>query len=86
MKRIVDDSSSEGLEVLIGERVTIYCANYSYTGKLVGVDAIFVKLEDVAIVYDTGAHDNTNWADASAMPKPWYVMVGAIESFGIFKP
>jgi hypothetical protein len=33
MKRIVDDSSPEGLEILIGERVKLYCANYICTGR-----------------------------------------------------
>lgn len=85
MKRIVDDSSPEGLEVLLGERVTLYCANYIYTGKMTGVNATFVKLENALIVYDTGTHDSKTWADASALPGPWYVMTGAIESFGVFK-
>jgi hypothetical protein len=77
--------SGEGLESLMGERVTLFCMNYIYTGKLVGVNAMCVKLENPAIVYETGAFDEKNWKDAQKLPNTMYVQIGAIESFGIVK-
>ena len=50
----VVDVEGEGLVSLLEQRVTLYCMNYIYTGKLVGVNSTFVKLEDAEIVYETG--------------------------------
>ena len=70
----------------MGERVTLFGLNYIYTGKLVGVNEHYVKLEDAAIVYETGAFtDKSGWKDAQALPKPVYVMLTTIESFTILK-
>ena len=38
MKKIVQEVEGEGLVKLLGERVTLFCANYIYTGKLEGVN------------------------------------------------
>ena len=84
MKKLVE-VSGEGLEALMGERVTLFCANYIYAGKLVGVNDEFVLLEDPAIVYETGAFDTKEWKDAQSLPNEWYVMLGAVESFGVLK-
>ena len=54
MKKIVDEVSGEGLEKLLGERVTLFCANYIYEGVLAGVNTSCVLLEDAAVVYETG--------------------------------
>jgi len=54
MRKIVDEVMGEGLEKLLGERVTLFCLNYIYTGTLVGVNATLVLLHDAAIVYETG--------------------------------
>ena len=88
MKKLVSvtEVNDEGLEGLMGERVTLFCANYIYTGKLVGVNATCVMLEDAAIVYETGSFTDTNWKDAQNLGKnPWYVQTSAIESFGKLK-
>lgn len=77
--------SSEGLESFMGERITLFCMNYIYTGKLVVVNASCVKLEDPAIVYETGAFGDKTWEDAQKLPNSLYVQVGAIESFGLVK-
>ena len=85
MKQFVD-VDTEGLEILMGEIVTIMCVNYFYTGKLVGVNKEYVKLEDPKVVFETGPFDKNDWQDAQSLPeKHWYVMVGAIESFGVMK-
>ncbi len=85
MKRIIDTTDAEGLEALLGERVTLFCLNYIYTGKLVGANDSFVKLEEASIVYETGAFTEKNWKDAQQLPGAWYVQTGAIESFGELK-
>src|SRR5208282_5297819 len=56
MKQIVTvtEVEGEGLEALLGQNVLLFCLNYIYTGKLVGVNSTFVKLEGAKIVYETG--------------------------------
>ena len=87
MKKLVkvEEVSGEGLIGLMGETVTLFCLNYIYTGKLVGVNGSYVKLESGQIVYETGPLNDVMWKDAQSLPKDWYVQVGAIESFGILK-
>ena len=47
MKKLVkvEEVQGEGLVGLMGENVTLFCMNYIYTGRLVGVNDTFVKLE-----------------------------------------
>ena len=86
MKKIIIEDDKEGLVSLMGERITLMCAVYFYTGKLVGVSDDCVKLEDPSIVYETGAFTNSNWTDAQKLPhKYWYVQRAMIESWGIMK-
>jgi hypothetical protein len=85
MKVLVNEKEGEGFEALLGRRVTLFCMNYIYTGKLVGVNGTCVKLEDAAIVYETGTFTDKNWSDAQALPNAWYVQTSAIESFGLLK-
>lgn len=86
MKRIVESTSNEGLEALLGEKVTLFCTRYIYTGKLTGVNDQFCLLENPSIVYSTGSFEDKDWADAQKLPKKeWYVMYHSVESFGIMK-
>jgi len=85
MKKIVEEVSGEGLEKLLGERVTLFCMNYIYTGKLSGVNEKCVLLTDAAIVYETGSFTDKSWKDAQSLPYDWYVSIGSIESFGVLK-
>jgi len=85
MKKIVEEVNGEGLDKLLGERVTLFCMNYIYTGKLSGVNETCVLLTDAAIVYETGELTNDTWKDAQPLPEDWYVMTATIESFGILK-
>jgi len=85
MKILVKEVETEGLEALIGKRITIFCGVYIYTGDLVGVNESCVKLENAAIVYETGELGTKTWKDAQSLPNSWYVSRGAIESFGIMK-
>jgi hypothetical protein len=75
----------EGLESLLGETVTFFCAVYIYTGKLVGVNSTCVKLQDPKIVYETGAFSDPKWKDAQALPNEMYLQTAMIESFGVVK-
>ena len=71
----------------MGQKVILFCANYFWTGKLVGVNDKFVKLEQPAIVYETGSSwADKAWKDEQPLhAKEWYVMTHAIESFGVSK-
>ncbi len=85
MKKIIETNAKEGLESLLGERVTLLCLNYFYTGKLVGIGRSYVLLDEAGIVYETGPLNTREWKDMQPLPGPWYVRTSAIESFGILK-
>lgn len=84
VKQVVD-VPNEGLVALLDTVVTLFCANYIYTGKLVGVNDDCVKLDKPSIVYETGSFTEKNWKDAQALPNQIYVMKSSIESFGVIK-
>ena len=84
MKMLVDDEN-EGFVKFMGERITLFCANYIYTGKLIGVNATNIKLSDASVVYETGAFNDTNWKNAQELPNDWYVQTALIESWGKLK-
>lgn len=85
MKKIITEVEGEGLVSLLGETVTLFCAVYIYTGKLIGVNDTCVLLEDAKIVYETGSFNERNWKDAQSLPNKWYVQTSMIESFGVLK-
>lgn len=85
MRKIVEEVIGEGLEKLLGDTVTLFCLNYIYTGKLIGVNATCVLLSEAKIVYETGPLHDKAWKDAQALPGDWYVQTQAIESFGLLK-
>jgi len=80
LKEVVE-VENEGLVSLLGETITLFCANYIYTGKLEGVNDTCVKLSSAKIVYETGAFDNPEWEDAQSLPHPVFIQLGLIESF-----
>jgi len=83
--REVVDVPNEGLISLLDSIITLFCANYIYTGKLTGVNDDCVLLENPAIVYETGAFTEKAWKDAQKLPNQIYVMKSSIESFGVVK-
>ena len=85
MKKIIEEVDCEGLEKLLGERITLFCARYIYTGKLKGVNERDVLLTDAGIVYETGSFDNKDWSDMQKLPHDWYVTIASIESYGVLK-
>ena len=85
MKKLIEVTDECGMESLMGERITLFCLNYIYTGKLIGINERYVLLEEPAIVYETGPFGDPAWKDAQALPHELYVMIAAIESFGRVK-
>ena len=85
MKKIIIEEQGEGLVKLLGKRVTLFCANYIYTGDLVGVNDTCVLLENAGIVYETGELTSKDWTDMQNLPNSWYVTTQSIESFGELK-
>lgn len=84
MKKLVE-VTEEGLEGLLGERITVFCMNYIYAGKLIGVNGSCILLEDAAVVYETGPFTDEGFNDVQPLPDQWYVQTSAIESFGKLK-
>jgi len=86
MKVLIEEKEGEGLESLMGKEVTLFCINYIYAGKLIGVNSTRVKLENPKIVYETGSFEEKKWKDAQALPhKFYYIATQAVESFGELK-
>lgn len=87
MKKLVQvqDVQGEGLLALLGQRVTLFCLNYIYTGNLAGVNDSCVLLEDAGIVYETGVFSDKDWKDCQKLPNSVYVQIAAIESFMVLK-
>lgn len=87
MKKIVQvqEVEGEGLMALMGQRITLFCLNYIYTGILEGVNDTCVKLTDAAIVYETGSFSDDSWKDAQNLPNALYVQMNTIESFTVLK-
>jgi hypothetical protein len=83
MKKMVNvtEVEGEGLVALLGENVILFCANYFYAGKLVGVNKDDVLLEEASIVYETGELCAKTWKDAQKLPADLYVRTSMIESY-----
>jgi len=85
MRKVIVDVEGEGLDGLLGQRITVWCLNYIYTGDLSGVNDDCIRLDNAAIVYETGPLNDTQWQDAQSLPHPCYVMQRCIESFMVLK-
>ena len=84
MKKLVNvtEVEGEGLVGLLGENVMLFCLNYIYAGKLVGVNKEDVLLESASIVYETGPLKDEKFQEAQELPFPFYVRIACIESYG----
>ncbi len=87
MKKLVqvEEIEGEGLIGLMGKRVTFFCMNYIYTGDLVGVNDTCVRLDNPAIVYETGPLNTKDWKDAQTLPNSIYIQTSSVEAFGEVK-
>ena len=75
--------SNIGIESFLGKSITIFCANYIYTGTLEGIcDEGSIRLSNAHIVYETGELTAKQWKDAQSLGGDWYISPSAIESFG----
>jgi hypothetical protein len=83
--KTIEENEHEGLMSLIGQRVTFYCMNYIYSGDLVGVNDVQVKIENAVIVYDTGSFTKKDWETSEKFPQAWFIRLSAIESYGVLK-
>lgn len=85
MKRIitVTEVEGQGLDALLGQKVTLFCMNYIYAGKLVGVNETDVVLEDASVVYETGEFTAGKFTDEQRIAGEWRVRTAAIESYGV---
>jgi hypothetical protein len=79
----VTEVEGQGLEALLGEKVTFFCLNYIYHGKLIGVNTHDVLLQDAYLVYETGAFNEKGFKDAQSVGKEWRLRVATIESYGV---
>lgn len=83
---VVTEVEDDGFNKYAGEKITVLCANYFYTGTLTGVNRDFITLENPAIVYETGAWDKKGYTDVQALPtNELRIRTAAIESYGILK-
>lgn len=84
MKTIVE-SKENTMDELLEKRVTFFCMNYIYTGKLTAFDKTWAVLSDAGIVYETGKFSDKEWKDFQPMPNPVRVRLSSVESFMILK-
>lgn len=86
MKKLIVEEKNEGLLKLLGERVTFFCLNYIYVGKLIGINDTCILLENPSIVYETGAFTDNKYKDEQSLCiKEFYIALNCIESFGVLK-
>ena len=86
MKKLVVETNETALESLLGEKITLFCVNYIYTGTLIGVNAQAILLENPSIVYETGSFKDKGYKNVQSLEvKEFFISIGAIESFGKLK-
>lgn len=88
MKQLVQvqEVEGEGFMALIGQRITMWAQDgFIYTGKLVGVNGEFIKLEDAAQVFETGAFNDPKWKDAQSLPNDLYIPREVYGPFTVLK-
>lgn len=78
----VIEVENEGLISLLGKQIEVRCNVYIYAGVLVGVNSNCIKLDRMAIVYETGAFSDKKYKDAQVIGDGQYIMLSLIESFG----
>ena len=86
MKKVIETEENEGFESLLGDRILVMCANYFYSGMLVGVNDDFILLKDPSIVYETGKWSESGYSNAEKLHVDfWRVRIEFIESYGLSK-
>lgn len=86
MKVLIEEKEGLGMEALLGKYVTVWCLNYIYAGKLMGVNEHDIILSEPKVVYETGNFDTTGFSDAQNLPaSEWRIKTRCIESYGEMK-
>lgn len=87
MKRCVSvvETNVDGLDKMLDEYVELYCLNYIYSGKLIGVNDFCVCLAECCIVYETGKlDDHAGYKFAESFnQEERFIQKAHIESFGL---
>jgi hypothetical protein len=83
--KTIETSDNEGLMSLMGQTVTFFCGVYIYTGVLVGVNTVEIKLEKAKVVYETGPFNTKDWKEAQALPNAVYIRLVFVESYMVLK-
>ncbi len=85
MRKIVNVIEVEdGLSTLLGEKLFVMSGNYHYTGTLIGVNDTYIKLENPAIVYETGEWSAKKYKDSQPLGVQFhYLMISHIEGFHV---
>lgn len=68
----------------IGKELTLFCANYIYTGEVVEATDYHVKLKNAKIVYETGGLSDQDWKYTDSFPNPVCVRLSFVESYSTF--
>lgn len=86
MKVLIEEKQGMGMESLMGKYITVWCLNYIYAGKLVGVNEYDIILSEPKVVYETGKLTEPGFSDAQDLPaSEWRVRTACIESYGEMK-
>lgn len=86
MKRVVNvvESEGDGLESLLNEYVQLWCLNYIYAGKLIGVNKDDVVLSGAVVVYETGGLKDARFKDAQPVGvEELFIRTTCIESYSL---
>lgn len=84
MKRIIETTEADGMEKLLGEYVQVWCVNYIYAGRLVGVNKEDCVLADPQIVYETGRLTDKQFKMAEPCGvSELFIRTAAIESYAL---
>ena len=80
LKQVVE-VENEGFISLLGQQVEIRCNVYIYAGKLVGVNDTCIKLDNMAIVYETGPHQDKAYKDAQKVGDGQYIQLAKYHAY-----
>lgn len=84
MKRVVKavEVEGDGLESLLDQYVQVWCLNYIYAGRLVGVNQHDIVLSEAVVVYETGGLRDKAFQNAQPTSgSELFVRTSAIESY-----
>jgi hypothetical protein len=78
--KIVEEEG--GLITLLGKTVCFHCMNYNYVGRLTGVNTADIQLDDMHVVFETGAYTGNCKKNAECITKAkGFLRLSAIEAY-----